>query len=1295
MPMKSSLVSALHLFRSFAVTAILAVAGSASAQIAYDDAGNYLTSAVWTNGANGGFGFTPWVITTNGPDSQGTYVTTPNNPTFVIASITNVTATNYTNIWGLFANGNTDVNQTTVYRGFSNSLGSNTFKLQWGSRGAGVTTTTNAGQQHGWCGFTLRNGNATNTPADFQTGVRFYLYFQDGAAPSTLYVWDGSNGGFPISVPGTSFSDLGRNNITNAIEAEITPGADGDTYHLVLKDCVQNRTIYTLDSTLMGSGSVDSAALFCKETTGDQIYNRMQITSATNIAPTVVNVQPTNGSIYLDANSVSISFEVDSFNSNVASNRTTVLLNGIAQSNVSYNTTAPTAQLLGTCAAAIAPDTFYTLQVVAQDANGNIVTNTTTFNTFLATDFYIDAYDYNYTNGLYVDSPAPTNAYVNLLGVQNVDYFDTDTSGTNNIYRPGDFPQVISLDVGPTGDPVDHANLRLNGGTAYNIGFTDPGEWQNYTRTVPTATNYTIYARAASGTGGQFEIEKLINPTATTTTQPLIAWGRVNVPNTGGSRVYNGQLMPLTDVFGNTAVVPLSGLSTYRCTAISARGYNLEYLVFVAVTNVTGKLRPYIAVGSPTPNSTAVGLTSPITFTIANRQTTVTPATIQAFLNTTSNLTSRLVLSNNAGGTVVTWTPTNNLPANTTNTLTVIFSDSDSVSLTNFWIFTTGTTGGSLGSGVWSGGGGLDMNWSTAANWTGGTPGPGFNAIFATPGSTNVPVTNNIVSTNISVLGLYYNTNANGFHTTLIQDGVTLTVTNNSTAIGPIVQVGGIVNGDNSFNTPVTNTITGLGGKLVVVGNDPRVGGGANQLNFQVRQCASPAKPNQTTLDMSGLGTMIATVGKFYLAQGGNGAFQSNVSARVSLARTNVIACLRNNAGQFEVGDSSGGSFTLPGSTLYLGITNSLFLDTVRIGKQKATNNLVAFNPVFTNGLIPTAYIRGTNATPTTRVTTWTVADADTETILPVFSQAVVDFSGGSIDALIGTMIVGRGATPAGDTGSSLGVFTFTAGVLDVTNLQVGVQRATSAATANGAVNVNGTATLASGNIVLAQTNAGANASLVTGSINVTNGTVRGNIIGGGGNSIVNLNGGSLVVSNNVGTPAAPVSVLNIANASLHLKVNGSSTATNIVATAVTTSGTTTITIDSVANVSGPTLIHLIGYSGTDPFGGLSLAPLPAGYSGNLVDNAGSVDLNITVAAIPPSPTIGKIVASGGGQIVISGTNNNGAGGTYKVLSATNLTLPLTNWTLLTNGSFDANGNFFSTNSAGTNSQRFYILQVP
>jgi len=399
------------------------------------------------------------------------------------------------------------------------------------------------------------------------------------------------------------------------------------------------------------------------------------------------------------------------------------------------------------------------------------------------------------------------------------------------------------------------------------------------------------------------------------------------------------------------------------------------------------------------------------------------------------------------------------------------------------------------------------------------------------------------------------------------------------------------------------------------------------------------------------------------------------------------------NAGQFEVGDSSGGTVECPGSSLYLGITNALYVDTIRFGKQKATNNLVCFNPAFTNGTTPTAYIRGTNGAAF-QVTIWTIGDNDAETTVPNYVQADVDFSGGKLDALVSGMILGRGETTTTDSGFAQGTLTFTAGTLNVNNLTNGCQRANNTATATGIVNVNGTATLISPNVILAQAAAGATASLVTGTLNVTNGTVMATITAGGGTSTVNLNGGTLIVSNSAGTAAAPLTALNLKSALLHLNVNGNAPAANVNAAAVSAS-VSTIKIDSVVNVTGATNIHLISYTGTDPYAGLSLAPLPAGYTGNLVDNSGSIDLSVNVAPTPP--TIRHISLSGG-QLIISGTNNVGASGAgegYHVLTSTNLALSLASWTVLTNGSFDANGNFSFTNATATDKARFYILRVP
>ena len=77
------------------------------------------------------------------------------------------------------------------------------------------------------------------------------------------------------------------------------------------------------------------------------------------------------------------------------------------------------------------------------------------------------------------------------------------------------------------------------------------------------------------------------------------------------------------------------------------------------------------------------------------------------------------------------------------------------------------------------------------------------------------------------------------------------------------------------------------------------------------------------------------------------------------------------------------------------------------------------------------------------------------------------------------------------------------------------------------------------------------------------------------------------------------------------------------------------------------------------------------------------------------APTIQR-VANAGGAFIISGTNNTGPGGTYHVLTSTNLVLPLASWPVLTNGSFDSKGNFAFTNAiTPATVQRYFILRVP
>jgi len=81
-----------------------------------------------------------------------------------------------------------------------------------------------------------------------------------------------------------------------------------------------------------------------------------------------------------------------------------------------------------------------------------------------------------------------------------------------------------------------------------------------------------------------------------------------------------------------------------------------------------------------------------------------------------------------------------------------------------------------------------------------------------------------------------------------------------------------------------------------------------------------------------------------------------------------------------------------------------------------------------------------------------------------------------------------------------------------------------------------------------------------------------------------------------------------------------------------------------------------------------------------------------TVLIFPP-PLISSVSLSGNNLMM------NGAGGapngTYSVLASTNLTVPLTNWALLTNGVFDSIGQAAISDFTSSNAMRFYLLRVP
>ena len=595
--------------------------------------------------------------------------------------------------------------------------------------------------------------------------------------------------------------------------------------------------------------------------------------------------------------------------------------------------------------------------------------------------------------------------------------------------------------------------------------------------------------------------------------------------------------------------------------------------------------------------------------------------------------------------------------------------------------------------------GNVNTNWSDAVNWQSpGAPAAADNVIFndtaaqsasaySTPGggaAALVPANvNNIVNANFSVSSLTYTNVNNGYQNTFITNGVTLTVTNSlvigssSSDFGDAAKEYVTVSGANGTLT-VNNTNSTL-----FVGLESAAGSGA-----------------QAALDMSGLGTFNATVNTFAI-----GAIASTApypSGIAYLAQTNFITAINNTTNNesgstetvaFMVGET--GKASALKSYLYLGQQNAINASYIGVGICKQ-NGEMDFNPTWVN---PAVTIRGNNGV--SPVTAWAIGDGLGQTGTSTAPAGTVDFTGGAVNALVTTMYLGRSPNASGSRAAT-GTLTFGAGTISVGTIYDGYQAYTNTDYGAGTINVNGTGLLQVGILNLAATAGSTGTATTTGTLNIANGTVQvGTIATGAGQSAISLASGTLVVTNDVGSPAAPLTTLTLSgDNTLQLNADASGNLTNIVVATVSASGTTTINIASVLNPtpSATTQTPLISYTGTDPIGSLTLGTVPAGYtSPSLVDDTAkqTIDLRITAPSVI-LPTTSPVITSmslAGTNIVVSGTNGQ-PGRTYYLLASTNVAQPFNNWVVVaTNVLEAANFTFIGTNVVPSNvPQRFYIL---
>ncbi len=360
----------------------------------------------------------------------------------------------------------------------------------------------------------------------------------------------------------TSGQGTSSQTLTNLGTFSVT-GYQGTYYWAPLKNSLGNLAVLNLSGTntlRVTSGGGANANFYML------VPANTNVPSITGLYPSGMLFQPTNklafttssGVTTINTNSITLSLN----GTNVTSGL--VFSGGPSTWNVSY---------IG-----LTPNTTYSAVISVTDANGGTSTASITFDTWNPV-FQVEAEDFDFTNGTYIDNPVPTtgpatNSYFGTVGMMQIDEsinggtpFGAGASPDN--YRPNDPIATTRLTA-----EVPRQQFVATGAYDYNIGYLGIYFWENYTKTWPSGT-YNMYVRVASAAGSpatqHVGIDQITSGLGTTN-QFIKPIGVFNVPSSGGWSAYH--YVPLMDEYGNYANVTMGGVETLRSTLGRALGVN-------------------------------------------------------------------------------------------------------------------------------------------------------------------------------------------------------------------------------------------------------------------------------------------------------------------------------------------------------------------------------------------------------------------------------------------------------------------------------------------------------------------------------------------------------------------------------------------------------------------------------------------------------------------------------------------------------------------------------------------------
>ena len=208
----------------------------------------------------------------------------------------------------------------------------------------------------------------------------------------------------------------------------------------------------------------------------------------------------------------------------------------------------------------------YTATIVATDATGASTTNTASFDT-IRPSYTLEAEDWDYGGGQFFDNPQ-LNAYAGKVGVEGMDGQADYTGAVGTAYRPAG-PANLGNQGNEVNGDTPRTQYLTSGQNDYDVGWTDRGNWANYTRHYP-AGKWNVFMRGSNpNASGTDSATLFLGGTAGT------QLGQFGVPNTGGWQIYTW--VPLTDGSGNLVEWDADGTQQTLTVSTVGGNYNANF----------------------------------------------------------------------------------------------------------------------------------------------------------------------------------------------------------------------------------------------------------------------------------------------------------------------------------------------------------------------------------------------------------------------------------------------------------------------------------------------------------------------------------------------------------------------------------------------------------------------------------------------------------------------------------------------------------------------------------------------